>query len=310
MIRDIPTREDFQEQGMALLNLAWDTVIELLLNYRDAEEWDEIVDYEQTEHYLKASQKPLAIATALIQQGTELLVKAAIAEVSPFLLIAGNPQSWPRKCDTNDTSFSAFRTADAEDLIRIHDTVAATRLTEAFTRQFSEMRRVRNTVFHSVDRNLRFSEKDILLSILTVTSELHGPNKWMADPEQYLESTPSAAFATEGHGSNLVREFQLLIDLLGNADLTQHFGFNKKQRRYLCPECWRTCREFYPDLEPRTAQLAPNSPTSKSVYCVVCRKTIPVLRKPCSCTPCLGNVINDSEDFDPECLTCGQIPEY
>jgi hypothetical protein len=34
------------------------------------------------------------------------------------------------------------------------------------------------------------------------------------------------------------------------------------------------------------------------------------LRKPCSCTPCLGNVINDSEDFDPECLTCGQIPEY
>ncbi len=75
MIRDIPTREDFQEQGMTLLNLAWYTVIELLLNYRDAEEWDEIVDYEQTEHYLKASQKPLAIATALIQQGTELLSK-------------------------------------------------------------------------------------------------------------------------------------------------------------------------------------------------------------------------------------------
>ncbi|MBW4462108.1 MAG: hypothetical protein KME47_17975 [Nodosilinea sp. WJT8-NPBG4] len=311
MIRDIPTREDFEEQGMTLLNLAWDTVIDLLLNYRDAEgwaeEWDAIIEEEQTEHYLKASQKPLAIATALLQQGTEFLVKSAIAEVSPFLLIAGNSQSWPKKCDIADTAFSAFRTADADDLIRIHDTVATNRFTDTFTQQFSEMRRVRNTVFHSVDRNLRFSEKDILLSILTVTSELRGPHKWMADREKYLDSTPSAAFVTEGHGFQLVREFQVLIDLLGNSDLEQHFGFNKKQRRYLCSECRMLCSESYPDLEPRTAHLEPNSSTATFVYCVVCRTKIPVVRKPCSNISCPGNVINDSERFDPECLTCGEI---
>lgn len=310
MIRDIPTREDFEEQGMTLLNLAWDTVVGLLLNYRDAKEWDSFIEDEQAEHYLNASQKPLAVATVLLQQGAEFLVKTAIADVSPFLLIDGNAQSWPKKCDTNDTSFSTFRTVDAQDLIRIHDTVAATRFTDIFTQHFSKMRRVRNTIIHSVDRNLRFSEKDILLSILTITSELQGPHKWMADREKYLKSTPSAAFATEGFGSNLVREFQMLVDLLGNSELQRHFGFNKRQRRYLCLECKMSCSEYYPDLEPRTAQLKPNSPASQSVHCVVCRTTIPVLRKPCNCIPCRGNVINDSEDFDPECLTCGEIPEY
>ncbi|MBL4884986.1 MAG: hypothetical protein JKY95_10690 [Planctomycetaceae bacterium] len=310
MIKDIPTREEFEEQGMTLLNHAWDTVVERLFDYPDLKEFGESIEDEQKDHYDSASQKPLAIATALLQQGTEFLVKAAIAEVSPFLLIAGNAQSWPKKCDTTDTSFSAFKTANAENLIRIHNTVATTRFTDTFTRNFAQMRRVRNTVFHSVDRNLRFSEKDIIQSILTITSELQGPGKWMVSREKYLESTPLAAFVTEGHGSNLVREFQLLIDLLENSDLQRHFDFDKRQRRYLCPECKLSCSEYYPDIEPRTAQLKPNSQSSCTVYCVVCRATTRVLRKPCNCTPCRGNVINSSKEFDPECLTCGEIPKY
>lgn len=309
MIRDIPTRADFEEQGIALLNLAWDTVTELLLEYRDAEEWDAIVDEQQTEHYSHASQKPLAIATALLQQGSEFLVKAAIAEVSPFLLIACNAQNWPKKCDTTDTPFSAFRTPDSEDLIRIHNTVAATRFSETFMQQFAELRKIRNTVFHSVDRSLRFTEKDILFAILTITTELQGPCKWMDIRDNYLESTPSAAFATEGHGFVLVREFSLLVELLGNADLKKHFGFNKKQRRYLCPECNMACREFYPDLAPKTAQLKPNTPASQSLYCVVCRTITQVSRSKCPRRDCPGNVINQSKYFDKECLTCGQCAE-
>src|SRR5262249_17833822 len=146
----------------------WDTVTALLLEYRDAEEWNAIVEEGQTEHYSRASQKPLAIATALLQQGSEFLVKAAIAEVSPYLLIAGSAQNWPKKCDIGDTPFSAFRTPDSEDLIRVHNTVASSRFSELFMQQFAEMRKVRNTVFHSVDRSLRFTEKDILSSILIV----------------------------------------------------------------------------------------------------------------------------------------------
>ncbi len=309
MIRDIPTRADFEEQGLTLLNLAWDTVTQLLLQYRDAEEWDAIVEEEQTEHYLKASQKPLAIATALLQQGSEFLVKAAIAEVSPLLLIAGDSQTWPKKCDSTDTTFSAFRTPDAEDLIRIHNTVAEHRFSEAFMQRFGELRRIRNTVFHTVDRNLRFTEKDILSAILTVTTDLQGPNKWIENRDKYLESTPSAAFEIEGHGFLLVREFLLVVELFGNADLMKHFGFNKKRRRYLCPECKMACREYYPDLEPRTAQLRPNSPTSRAVYCVVCRTTTPVSRACCTRNGCRGNVINQSEYSDEECLTCGECGE-
>ena len=66
MIIDVPNRADFEEQGLTLLNLAWDTVTELLLEYRDGEEWAGIVDDEQSEHYSKASQKPLGIATVLL----------------------------------------------------------------------------------------------------------------------------------------------------------------------------------------------------------------------------------------------------
>lgn len=294
---------------MTLLNLAWDTVTELLLEYRDAEEWDAIVEEEQTEHYSRASQKALAIATALLQQGSEFLVKAAIADVSPYLLVAGSAQSWPRRCDTEDTPFSAFRTPDSEDLIRIHNTVATSRFSESFVQQFTQMRKVRNTVFHSVDRNLRFTEKDILSSILTVTTELQGPCTWMESRDKYLESTPSAAFATEGHGFVLVREFSLLIELLGHSDLIRHFGFNKKQRRYLCPTCKMECREAFPDLEPRTALLKPNTPSSTSIYCVVCRTTTPVSRDNCPNSECIGNVINQSEYSDQECLTCGDCPD-
>lgn len=306
MILDIPTKTDFEEQGLTLLNLAWDTVTDLLLQYDDAEDWNAIVEEEQTEHYAKASQKPLAIATALLQQGAEFLVKAAIAEISPFLLISGSPQAWPKRCESTDTPFSAFKTPDAEDLIRIHNTVSPRRFSESFMQRFCEMRRIRNTIFHTVDRDLRFSEKEILSAVLTVTAELLGPLRWIENRHRYLESIPSAAFATEVHGFTLVREFALVLELFGNAELRMHFGFNKKQRRYLCPECRSACSDVHSELTPMTAQLKPNSPTSRTLYCVVCRTTTPVARRPCPRDGCNGNVINQGEYSDEECLTCGE----
>ena len=172
MIVNIPTHAEFQEQGMTLLNLAWDMIMELQLDLQYAEEFqnEEDIDddsHRQAEKYRAASQKPLAVTTALPQQGTEFLVKAAIAEVSPFLLVSGSVQSWPKGCDSNDTSFSEFRTVDAGDLVRMHDADTRVRISDEFKEQFSKMRQVRNTVFHSVDPGLRFNEREMILAILT-----------------------------------------------------------------------------------------------------------------------------------------------
>lgn len=304
MISDIPTKQDFEEQGLTLLNLAWDTVAELLLDFQYAEEWGAIVEDEQVEEYNKASQKPLAISTALLQQGAELLVKSVIAEVSPYLLITDTPNAWPRKCDKQNIPFSAFKTADASDLIRIHDTVAKKRFSDEFVQTFKEMRKIRNTVFHSVDRKLRFSEKQIIKSILTITTEILVPLNWMEYRDEYLETVPSAAWNYEGNGYQLAREFSFVIDLLGNADLKHYFGFNKKQRRYICPGCIYSCREVNSEFIPLTAQLNPNSPKSTKVSCVVCRQEFPVKRASCSDPECKGNVINMEKYSDNECLTC------
>ena len=304
MITNVPTRQEFEEQGLTLLNLAWDTVTDLLIDYRDAEDWDGIVEEEQTEHYLKAAQKPLAISTALLQQGAEFLVKAAIADVSPYLLIAGNAPAWPKRCNKADTQFSAFRTADAEDLIRIHDTVATSRFSTEFVQTFTQMRHIRNTVFHSVDRNLRFSDKQIIQSILIIADELLEPNTWFKKRNAYLDSVPSAAWACTGNGFRLSREFDAISDLLSTAELKRYFDFNRRRRRYICPSCKRDCLEVSSDFTPLTAQLVPNSPGARNVLCVVCRQQFPVRRSSCQESDCPGNVIHVGEFSDNECLTC------
>lgn len=65
------------------------------------------------------------ILTSLIiaQQGIELALKAKLVAISPFLLIAGNPSEWPRAADETGVSFSDFRAIDAQDLIKVYNTV-------------------------------------------------------------------------------------------------------------------------------------------------------------------------------------------
>ena len=108
MIVDIPTKTDFDNNGIAFLNLAWQTVLSICLNFQEQsyqvqmgeaplekvhEAEEEDTWWEQAvEDYWKATQQELATAVALAQQGTEFLLKGKIAHVSPFLLITGDPR--------------------------------------------------------------------------------------------------------------------------------------------------------------------------------------------------------------------------
>lgn len=135
MIIEIPTSDEFQRAGLGFLNLAVDQVIEL---YDQLEQSG--VEEDVREEYWESAQQPLATALTLVQQGAEFLLKAKIADVSPFLLIDGSPSSWPRGSDQQDTPFSDFRTIDAHDLPKAHDSVASVRLSEEFKTQFEQLR--------------------------------------------------------------------------------------------------------------------------------------------------------------------------
>jgi len=300
VISEIPTPDEFTQSGTAYLNLAWDSTVQLALNLDEAhiDEWDTTGDV--TDEYWAAAQRPLATAVTLVQQGTEFLLKARIASVSPFLLIAANPSDWPRGCQSSDTPFSHFKTIDAQDLLRVHDTVAGGRLSQQFATRFDALRRQRNSIMHTVDRRTRFTATEVINSILEISEHLLGPCSWVSCRRSFLETDPdSVAHSSDHVDCAIAREMDKIIDLLQPAALKRFFGFNKRQRRYVCYNCYLACRDW--DLPVRTAQLKPNSPTSESVYCFVCEETLAVERRSCENDECKGNVLDADDGI---CLTC------
>jgi hypothetical protein len=303
MIIDVPTSADFEASGIAFLNLAWDSVLGISLHFAESEVEELDEEERVTDEYWKEAQRPLAVAVALAQQGTEFLLKAKISAVSPLLLISGDPAGWPKGCDREDKSFADFKTIDAQDLVRVHDSVASPRLSEDFKREFERLRRLRNTVMHTVDKRLRFTAEDGILAILQVVESLLAPRRWLPIRRNYLRG--GVDFAVE-HGFDdntdcaIAREVMHVFDLLKPALIRRFYGFDVKQRRYYCPSCEHGCADWW--IGVRLAQLRPNKPNSTTVYCLACDETCTVVRKDCGHEGCKGNVI--SEEYGM-CLTCG-----
>ena len=277
------------------------------LTLDESEEWLGYVDDEEdiSDEYWKAAQRPLATAVALTQQGIELLIKGRIADASPFLLISGTPRDWPKGCDQHDIPFSEFRTLDAQELVRAHDTVCGSRLPESFKQEYERLRQLRNTIFHTVDKTVRITAKEVLKAILETTEVLIGARRWVALRKQFIEESPDSVWApSENVYIGINREIGRTVELFSPSEVLQFIGLNKKQRRYFCPECERECDNFsLKERDIRLAQLEPNTPYSKTVVCYACQSTFPVRRSPCTSEGCKGNVI-DATEYDGQCLTC------
>lgn len=300
MIIEIPNKIDFEKSGLSMLNLAWDAITTLYRDLKNAEveEWDE--DGEVTEEFWQSAQHPISIALALAQQGIELLLKGKIAEISPFLLLVGNPKEWPTRCTAKDIPFADFRTIDAYELIRAHDTVLKEKLSESFKNNFEDLRRLRNVIFHCVDKKSRPTAEYVFRVILEASVNLQGPKKWIKTRRLYLENTPeSVAYSTDYVEATLISEVENLLKLLKPAEAKRLLGFDKKQRAYICYQCALNSKDE--GLLPKYAQLDPNTPDSNQLYCLVCDEYYEVIRKDCNKEGCPGNVL-DAEDG--LCLTC------
>jgi hypothetical protein len=307
MITNMPTADDFTKHGLTFLQFAWDAVFDLLLGHTDAQEWNQGVDAEESKNYWRAANKPLSIAHALAQQGAEMILKAKIAEKSPYLLISGHPKDWPKGGEEEGIAFADFRTIDAQDLIRVCNTACDESLPEQFATSYKKFRNQRNALFHTVDNRLDYSAEEVVAYILNI-AHLIAPREWPRLREKYLEEQPlSQLGGGDGAVNRLCREMQHMINLMGKADLQFFFEFDKKQRPYICPHCYGGCNHDYDVGYPRTALLKPKSPQSTNLYCFVCGNDIPVMRKECAKEACEGNVIHTEIDF--ECLTCFEAQE-
>lgn len=286
------------------MNLAWENAISLTLNLKEWKLEEADTDGEIREEYWKAAQRLLASGAALAQQGIELLLKSRIVASSPFLLIAGDPRAWPSGCDKTPTPFADFRTIDAQDLMRVHDTVHPKPLSDEFKRNFEKSRRLRNTIFHTVDRRAKVKVEDILRTIFIASEVLIGPQQWLKRRRQFIEETPeSVPNGGEFSQALLVRELVQIIELFGKAEVERFVGLRQRGRRYLCYWCEHECRTIFNEHTAFCAQLSPNEPTSTNLHCFACGADRKVVRTPCTTKACKSNVIDDE---DAVCCVCYQ----
>jgi len=307
VITNVSTAKDFEEHSLMFLNLAWDTIFDLLLEHSNAAGWATDsrtgeVDDELSVDFWEAAKRPLSVAHALAQQGAELAIKSLVAATSPFLLVCAPPSAWPSGCDRENTAFADFHIIDAQELIRACNAVCDSPLPDEFVTTFDKFRRQRNALFHTVDERLDFSYKEIVQYILR-TAQLIAPGRWPQLRRAHLEERPIfKAYAVDNVGNCLCQEMEHVIEILGRHELLGFFGFKKNQRRYICPRCYWDCNRDWNPPYPRTAQLHPNTPASTNLHCFVCGSDVAVIRRSCQQAECKGNVIN--VDDDHECLTC------
>jgi hypothetical protein len=302
LISDIPTPKDFFDSGIEIFDFAWDTVANLITSLSQAIGMG-VEEKDVSEEYWAASKRRLTAALAMTQQGVEFVLKGKIAEVSPFLLLAEAPSRWPSPYEGRAIAFSEFKTVDAQDLIRLHDTVRAPQLEADFVDRFNALRLKRNTISHSVDKKLQIHTTEVIEAILFMYKALFPAENWAKTRRTFIERDPDSTLSGGEYSRNYAcREMETVFELLSPAAVEKFFGIPRKQRRYICPAC------FYEssgndDREFKLAVLRPKSPTATKLFCPICDTEHTVLRKDCTSAGCKGNVLSD--DGDLICLTCG-----
>ncbi len=303
MINDIPTSSEFDSAAKAQFDFAWDIVISFLLTLEEAGRYSAI-DKEDEDAFWETAKQRILTSLIIAQQGVELAIKGKLVSISPYLLIAGNPSDWPKDVDGTGVSFSDFRSVDAQDLIKIHNTTAASCLDHRFISLFENLRKLRNKAMHTVDKKLNVSAEEVVAMLLEVHAYLYPNDNWVSTRRRFLFESPSThVFFDTSHVEGLVaREFLTVFNFLTPSQTSRFFKINKKQRLYICPEC-KYESDKYEMIEPRYAVLQPNEPDSTHLYCFVCDSLHPVTRDDCKSGECPGNVISDEYN---SCCTCGE----
>ncbi len=322
VITEIPNAGDFKRAALSSLHLAWRVSLDAIREYEayngvfDAQ--DDFITYRK---YVEGAQTSLANALTLIQQAVEFGLKARIAAVSPFLLIVRDPRDLPSRSSERDVGFSEFRSIDAADLARLHDTVCAERLTPEFRTLWDGLRKQRNALMHMVSpgRDIVRPE-DLLLAALRIHGSLFGEVSW---PQRRLgayrgDEGPAVEWGDDDYGRDgpvtlVTSELEVVVRLIPKADCKSLLGFDPGRRHYYCPRCLPlTDTETFRNCEggvPHFATMTSRSAACSKLQCLVCGETSPIRRGPCPDNECSGTVMADHSKAVGLCLTCGQDEE-
>ncbi len=301
MIMNLPTSEDYFQSGRELLNFAWDTTSDLLTEFDQADYYG-FAQEEISEQYWAAAKRTLTTSLAIVQQGVEFLLKGKIAEISPYLLISDPPSRWPSPYENHAIDFSTFRTVDAQDLIRIHDTFSILPLSISFAEKFHSLRERRNVIMHSPGNGITVHVTEVIEAILFVYKALFPKENWPTIRRKFLERGPNSELGGGDYATNRACwEISIILSLLKPTQVKAFLGIDPKQRAYFCPKCLNMANTDA-GFDFPLAVLRPKSISATRLYCPVCNEEHEVKRQGCEKKGCPGNVI------DPEystCLTCG-----
>lgn len=238
--------------------------------------------------------------------------KARIAEVSPFLLIARDARDYPSGSAKSDVPFSVFRSLDAADLMRVHNTVCAERLSEDFGLFWDAIRRQRNVLIHSIAPATAqlLRPHGLIEQILIVSRAMHPGRTWFQHRLDYANNDEmAAAYRVEPEKvySLVLGEFDLAMHYLPPKSVREHLGLDRRTRTYFCIHCKNDCDEqdWHEEDLGRYAQLQPKGSTSTMVKCLLCARISPVVRERCGRAGCKSNVLSAVPGMDVICLGCG-----
>ncbi|QXI32140.1 hypothetical protein [Pseudomonas promysalinigenes] len=242
MLVDIPDEIEFTIAAENLINSAWNSLIKLISEH---EVLDDLGTSKETlTKYWQFAKPELTTALAMVQNAVEFYLKGKILSISPYLLISMDPRNLPKASNNSDVSFSSFRMLDAQDLIKVHNTFASTRLTEEFQHWFQEMRSLRNRIMHTVDRAISVTPNDLARSILLCHKFLTGDHLWLTTRYKYLDRSPEYGIRLDDGPPNhiyitlaLHREISKIIKELTPADSIKFFNYDKKARSKPCQAC-------------------------------------------------------------------------
>jgi len=313
LILNFPTKNDFFGSANDFLNSSWESVFEHLNTFDELRGVYEDAEHDkESERYWSSAKQTLVSATALVQQAVEFYIKGRITDVSPYLLISGNPQSWPKGSNKNDIEFSTFRTIDAQDLLKIHDTVCEERFDDSFIQWYDRLRVIRNKVMHTVDKSLNVTPEEVIRFIFFAHNCFHPSKPWFDSRREYLENTPVNSMKSIQEDDNyecfilqsLLSEFKGVANILKPSEAKLYLNFDKKSKSLLCPNCSNKISrmDFWDDeMFEDCAKTYQKSSASEKYECRLCSHRGFILDRKCSEDGCDGKFLDSESGV---CFSC------
>jgi len=279
MIVGVPNHHDLYETATGWMNLAWSIAIDEASTFREIEfifddirkEHGQDKAQEEIDKYWRAKTLNLNNSISLLQQSLEIFLKAKIAEISPYLLIAGDPQSWPFINTSGQVDFSEFKTIDAIQLPRAAKIVSSTAISDGFFQIYARLRQVRNKIVHLNASSINAEVGKILTDILNAHKSLFPHEEWISFRRRYLESTgeygdEEGLYIGDNYTNDKIcGELTTTIAEVSPKIARNMFGYDKRKTSLRCPTCLER-RVKGIEEEWRFAQVKNNN----TIKCAAC----------------------------------------